>query len=438
MLMHRAAAGTRATACLAACVLLGLAGCKPTNRFEAPPAPKVVVAPPVQQKITRYVESTGNTAPVNQVDLVARVSGFLQDIGYKDGAKVTKGEMLFTIEPQPYFVKLQQAQASEAATAADLKQAEAEYYRQSQLGARDFASQSAVDQALAKQDSTRANLSGAKANVEQAAIEYTYTRVNAPFDGVATTHLVSVGEYVGGTTPTKLATVIQMDPIWVNFTLSEQDVLRIRDSLRKRNIKIDPVGVVPVEIGLQNETGYPHAGLIDYVAPQIDASTGTLAVRGALKNADYQLLPGYFVRVRVPIERDVEAMLVPDVALGSDQLGRYLLVVNDKNVVEQRRVTISDLVGDMRVIESGLKPGERVIVTGLQRAVPGQTVVPEAAPPAPAPASPQATGGSGGIQRAGAQAAPAGSAGQPASGTGATFSPASPPPASAATPAPAR
>ncbi|MGE0224769.1 MAG: efflux RND transporter periplasmic adaptor subunit [Acetobacteraceae bacterium] len=365
---------------LGAGLLAGLSACKPTNQFAAPPPPKVTVANPVQQKITRYVEATGNTAPVNEVDLVARVSGFLQEIGYKDGSEVKKGDKLFVIEPRPYLAKLQQAQGQQAATQAQLKQAEAEYVRQSQLGKQDFASQSAVDVALAKRDATRADLTVAEASVEQAAIEYTYTQVNAPFDGVATAHLVSTGEYVGGTTPTKLATVIQMDPIWVNFTLSETDVQRIRESLAKRKVKIDPVGVVPVEIGLQTEQGYPRKGLIDYVAPNIDASTGTLAVRGSFKNPEMTLLPGYFVRVRVPIERDVDAMLVPDVALGADQQGRYVLVVNGEGVVEQRRVTIGDRVEEMRVIESGLTAADKVVVAGVQRAVPGQKVVAETAP----------------------------------------------------------
>ncbi len=365
---------------LFASTMLIVAGCKPTNQFAAPPPPKVLVATPTSQKITRYVESTGNTAAVNQVDLVARVSGFLQEIGYQDGKMVKKGDTLFTIEPLPYMSKLQQAQASQAAADAQVKQAEAEYVRQSQLGQRDFASQSAVDQALAKRDSARAEVQQTKAATEQAAIEYTYTRVNAPFDGAVTAHMVSIGEYVGGTTPTKLATAIQVDPIWVNFSLSETDVLRIKAERVKRKVTTDPVGHVAVEIGLQIETGYPRDGLIDYVAPNVDTSTGTLSVRGIFKNADVALLPGYFVRVRVPIERDIDALLVPDIALGTDQLGRYLLVVNDQNVVEQRRVTTSDLVGDMRVIETGVTLTDKVVVTGLQRAVPGQKVAPEAAP----------------------------------------------------------
>lgn len=377
-----AAIGGRLTAGLAACALVVVTGCKPTNKFEAPPPPKVTVAPPLQQKITHYVETTGNLAPVNQVDLVARINGFLQAIGYTDGDMVKKGTSLFTIEPRPYLMKLQQAQASQAAIAADLKQAEDEYYRQSTLGKQDFASQSKVDEALAKRDATRANLQEAEANTENAAIQYTYTQVNAPFDGAVTAHLVSVGEYVGGTTPTKLATIVQLDPIWVNFSISEQDVLRIRASLAKRGIRITKETKIPVEIGLQTETGYPHAGRIDYIAPNVDQKTGTLALRGVFDNKELVLLPGYFVRVRVPVERDVDAVLVPDIALGTDQLGRYLLLVNDQGVVEQRRVTTGALVGENRVIESGLKPGEKVIVNGTQRAVPGQKVTVEAAPPA--------------------------------------------------------
>ncbi len=381
---HKAARGCRLATGLAAGFLLMMAGCKPTNQFSPPPPPKVTVAPPLAQKVTRYVEATGNLAPVNQVDLVARINGFLQGIGYTDGAMVKKGTNLFTVEPRPYLMKLQQAQASQAATAADLKQAEDEYYRQSTLGKQDFASQSKVDEALAKRDSTRANLQQAEANTEEAAIQYTYTQVNAPFDGRVTAHLVSVGEYVGGTTPTKLATIVQMDPIWVNFSISEQDVLRIRDSLAKRGMKITPETVIPVEVGLQTENGYSHAGKIDYIAPNVDQKTGTLSLRGVLKNDQVQLLPGYFARVRVPIEENIDALLVPDVAIGTDQLGSYLLVVNDQGVVEQRRVTTGGLVGANRVVETGLTPADKVIVNGTQRAVPGQKVTIEPAQPAKA------------------------------------------------------
>lgn len=365
---------------LALAVLLPLGACKPENKFAAPPPPKVQVAEPAQRKINRYIEATGNFSPVNQVDLVARVSGFLQAISYRDGAMVKSGAPLFTIEQRPYLNQLKEAQATQAATEAQLKQAEAEYVRQSTLGKQDFAAQSVVDQALAKRDATRASLMQSQAAAENAAIQYTYTQVKAPFDGAVSAHLVSVGEYVGGGAATKLATIVQLDPIWVEFSLSERDVLRIRAAMLAQGGIVDPVGRAAVEVGLQTDEGYPYSGLIDYVAPAINPSTGTLAVRGQFKNADFRLLPGSYARVRVAIQRDIDALLVPEIALGADQLGRYVLVVNDQSVVEQRRVTAGPLVDGARVIETGLKPGDKVVVNGLQRAVPGQRVTAEPAP----------------------------------------------------------
>jgi len=192
---------------------------------------------------------------------------------------------------------------------------------------------------------------------------------------------VSLGELVGGgTAPTLLATIVQLDPIYVNFTVSEQDVQRIRADLARRGI--NPAnnikGKVPVEVALQTDQGYQYQGALDYAAPSVNASTGTLAVRARLENPHRKLLPGYFVRVRVPLPPDdTPALLVPDTALGSDQGGRYVLVVNTENIVEQRKVTTGPLVQGLRVIETGLNPGDRVVVGGLARSIPGQKVEPQ-------------------------------------------------------------
>jgi RND family efflux transporter MFP subunit len=353
-----------------------LAGCKEKNRYVAPPPPKVTVVAPLERKITRYLETTGNVQAINSVDLMARVQGFLQDIDYKDGTPVKKGDILFTIEPQPYQVKLLQAQAAERGMQSELAQSSAEYDRQNRLGKSDYASQSNVDQARAKRDSAQSDLDQARTNTQLAAINDTYTRVVAPFDGIVTVHLASVGALVGGNGPTKLATIVQFDPIWVNFTISEQDVLRVRESLAARHLRIEDVGKIPVEVGLQTEQGYPHAGTLDYINPGLDPANGTLTLNAVFANADRALLPGFFVRVRVPVQRDVPAALVPDTALGSDQAGRYLLVVNADNVVEQRHVETGPIEDELRVIESGLKPDDRVIVAGLQRAIPGEKVDP--------------------------------------------------------------
>lgn len=355
---------------------LSLVGCKDRQRYVAPPPPQVTVVPAVRQKITRTLETNGSVAAVNSVDLVARVSGFLQAIGYKDGAEVHKGDVLFTIEPLPYQLKLQQAQAQEAQQRALLQQAEAEYQRQSTLGRSETASRSAVDQALATRDADRALVQQMQAAAQQAAVTYTYTRVLAPFDGIVTAHLVSIGELVGDSGATKLATEVQLEPVYVNFNIAERDVLLIRAELARHGQTIRDVGIVPVEVGLQTESGTPHTGTLDYVAPGIDPATGTLAVRAIFANKDRALLPGFFVRVRVPVQRDVEATLVPAIAVAANQGGRYVLVVGSGDTVEERHVVAGSLQGSLRVIESGLQPGEQVIVDGMQRAVPGQKVVP--------------------------------------------------------------
>src|SRR5947209_1446979 len=366
------------------------AACGQENRFVAPPPPKVTVQLPVQQTVTPYLEATGNTAAVNTVKLVARVQGYLQEIKYQDGAAVKKGTPLFVIEPQPYKVKLEQAQAAEEGAKATLINAQAEFTRQQELQAKDVSTQANLDRARANRDTARANVLQAQANTETAEINLGYTTVDAPFDGVVTARKVSIGELVGGDQPNQLASIVQLDPIWVWFNLSERDVQRVRATMAGRGVTIaELINKVAVEVGLQTESGYPHKGLLDYVDPSVNQSTGTLQVRGIFENAKLSLLPGYFVRVRVPM-RPEPALLAPEVAVGSDQAGRYVLTVNADNVVEQRRVQLGQTVGEMRVIESGLKNDERVVVSGILDAVPGQKVDPQLQTPRSAASEPAA------------------------------------------------
>jgi len=363
---------SRAAFVLGAAVVV--AGCGQSNQYAAPPPPKVTVAAPIEQNVTRYFEATGNTAAVNSVDLVARVQGFVQAISYTDGDFVKKGAPLFTIEPQPYKLKVDSAKAAVVSVQATLTQAQAEYQRQADLVSRQVSTQANYDKALAQRDSAQADLQSQQASEQQAEINLGYTEVTAPFDGVVTARQVSIGQLVGASTPpTVLATIVQLDPIWVNFNASERDVLQVRASLASRGETTADLIGLPVEVGLQNETGYPHQGKLDYVAPSINPSTGTLAARATLENGARTLAPGYFVRIRVP-SQPRPALLVPDVALGSDQGGRYVLVVNQDSVVEQRKVEPGQLVGDLRVIEHGLAKEDRVVVGGIMRAIPGQKV----------------------------------------------------------------
>jgi membrane fusion protein, multidrug efflux system len=373
----------------AAMAILPIAACGDQNVYQPPPIVDVTVVKAQQRSVTLFSELTGATAAFNKVDLVARVQGFLEKLGYKDGEKVKKGDMLFQIQPDDYRISLDIAKAAQEQQAALLLQADADLKRKQELVARQSSSVASLDEAKAKRDSTYAALEQAKGQVQQAQRNLEYTTIAAPFDGVVTARLADPGAFVGAGGPTKLATIVQIDPIYVNFNIDEQQVLRIRQRLSDEGVTIRQLGPIPVDIGLQTEEGYRHAGKIDYIAPEVDRNTGTLAVRAVLDNKNAPLLPGLFVRVRLPVERDADVVLAPDIALNTAQQGRYYLVVNDKNIVEERRVEVGDLIdGGLRIIRAGLRPNERVIVGGIQRAVPGNKVNPieaEAAPQKDAP-----------------------------------------------------
>jgi multidrug efflux system membrane fusion protein len=357
--------------------ILLLGACEQQNKYQPPPPAEVTVAKPEQRKVTLYMELTGSTAPLNRVDLVARVQGFLDKVAYKDGAAVKKGDLLFQIDPVDYNIALQIAEATQQQQEALLIQAENDLKRKQDLVKTSAVSVAQVDDSRAKRDSTLAALDQAKGQVEQAKRNLAYTTITAPFDGTMSARLVDPGAMVGAGSPTKLATIVQLDPLYVKFNIDEQQVLTVRERMREMGVTLKDLGPIPVDIGLQTERGYPHTGTLDYVAPEIDTSTGTLAGRAIIDNKDALLEPGLFVRVRIPKQLNVDSLLVPDIALGNNQQGRYLLVVDAKNVVEQRQVEVGELVdGALRIIKSGLKPDERVIVGGAMRALPGNPVVP--------------------------------------------------------------
>ena len=341
-------------------LLLGWAGA-----FAAPMEPAVPVIRPTAARITRYLDTTGTVAAMQSVDLVARIAGTLEGIEVADGAIVTKGTTLFVIEPPPYESKLRQAQAAEEQQRAVVAQADAEHARQAQLRTTSASSQSTVDSALATRDSARAALQQAQEATRQAAITYAYTRVTAPFDGVMTARLVSAGEFVGSGSPTKLATIMQLDPIWVNANISEADVRRARAVMAARGKTVRDLGAVPVEAALPGESGYPHQGTLDYVAPLVDAATGTLALRGRFGNAGYALLPGALVKLRIALGAETEVLLLPDDAIASDQGTPTVFVVGADGGVTQRPVRLGGTHGGMRIVEDGVTAQDRVAASAM-------------------------------------------------------------------------
>jgi RND family efflux transporter MFP subunit len=371
--------------CLAATVIAGLGPPAPVlpgsalAQLAQQPSPPVPVVRPRTQSVTDFVEITGNAAAVNAVKLVARVEGYLENIHYEDGQFVNKGDLLFTIQQDQYKDQLQQAQAQVLQQQAALAYAKTEVGRYTKLVKQDAATQTEVDHWNFERASAEAQMLNAQAQVALAKLNLGYTEVRAPLDGIMGKHLIDPGNLVGGGgQQAALAEITQLDPIYVVASLSEQDVLKIRANLGQRRLTLADLHKVPVDVGLSDETGFPHQGTIQYVAPALDPATGTLLVRGIVPNPDRVLLPGFFVRMRLPMAKvDRNALLVPDRALQQDQGGRYLLVLNKDDVVEQRYVQLGQLIGALRVITSGLKLDDRVVVGDLWRANPGTKVTPQ-------------------------------------------------------------
>jgi multidrug efflux system membrane fusion protein len=356
---------------------IALSACNERNAYQPPPPQEVTVAKPLVKPMPRYIVTTGQTAPTLKVDLVARVQGVLDKVNFADGDLVKEGATLFTIERNTYETNLKIAQAAVEQQQALLAQTSADYERKTSLVQRQVTSEAVFDDSRSKRDQAAAALKQAQGNLEQAAINLGYTEIKAPFAGYVSARLVDPGALVGAGGPTRLATLVQADPLYVNFTIDERQVLLIRKAASERGISLHNLGPVPVAIGLQTETGYPHAGLLNYVAPDIDTGTGTLAVRAKLENKAALMMPGLFVRVRVTVQKAVDTMLVPEKAIGTSQRGPYVLVVGADNKVEQRDVeAFEDAEEGLRVVSKGLKPEDRIVVGGIQRAVPGAVVKP--------------------------------------------------------------
>jgi RND family efflux transporter MFP subunit len=354
-----------------------LAGCGEPNTYVPPPPPEVTVAKPEQETVIEAMNFTGNLAAIRTADLVARVPGFLEKVLFQDGTDVKENDLLFVIEQAPYRAAVTGAEAGLQKAEAELAQARITTGRLQQAARTGAVSRQQLDEAEAREQVALGQVLAMQAALDQAKIDLGYTEIRAPFSGRIGRRLVDPGNFVGaGGTPTTLATLEQLNPIYAFYNIDERSVLRIKAMHREGggpNFRERPV---PVSIGLLTEQGYPHEGRVDFAASSIDPNTGTLQIRAIFDNTGNALLPGAFVRIRIPIAERKGTLLVPQLALGTNQAGRYVLVVNGEDVVEQRTVTAGAREGAMQVIETGLSPDDRVVVNGIQRARPGQRVNP--------------------------------------------------------------
>jgi RND family efflux transporter MFP subunit len=363
-------------------VTFGLAqgGCKhEPPALAAVPPPVVTVSPPLAREVTDYYEYTARTAAVDAVEVRARVSGYLVKVNFRgqEGLVVKKGDLLFQIDPRPFQAVLDQAKGQVAQLEARLARAEADVARDERLLPKGAASQKDLDQAVADRGEARAGIQSARAAVDQAALNLEFTRVTAPISGRISRYLITEGNLVTADT-TLLTTIVSIDPMYAYFDADEGSVLHVRQLIREGKWQsARDVATVPVLLGLANEPGFPHRGTINFVDNQVNPQTGTLRLRGVFPNADGALEPGYFARVRLLIGQTRRALLVTERAIDTDQGQKILYVVNDKNEVVSRPISLGALHDGLRVIEEGVQPDERVIVNGLLQVRPGITVEPK-------------------------------------------------------------
>lgn len=385
-------------ACLALFVFVGLAliaGCNNgPPAAAAAPIPKVTVTAAVAQETVDADEYTGQTEASEIVEVRARVFGYLKSIEFKDGDFVEEGQTLFTIEPDEYEAIHKQSLARVDLNKANLALAKATHARNEMLIKTGAVSKQEFDESFAKVGSAEATIKAAEADVNRTAVDLKYTELKAPISGRIDRALVSKGNLLTGgmANGTLLTKIVQEQPMYVYFDVDERSLLRYMRQRAESRQKA-PGSLREQEMAcylqLADEKDFTHEGQLDFVSSEVSRTSGTVRVRGVFANKDRNLASGLFVRVRVPVSKPYEALLIPERALATDQNIKYVYVVGDDGAAERRNVELGSQRGELRIITSGLKSGERVIVKGLQRVKPGQKVEAEltqvALPPSSVP-----------------------------------------------------
>jgi RND family efflux transporter MFP subunit len=352
-------------------------GCVPSNQYESPPDPVVIVGVPLQQSVTEYFEETGTVEAIEIVDIRARVRGFLKEVVFTQGSDVKTGDVLYRIEPEEYDAALKAAEADLAAKKVELERARIEYERQQALFERKATSEQNVVAAKAEHDSAEAAVDASDAQLAQAKLNLQYTEIKSPIDGRIGRTLVTVGNLVDGAEGTHLTTVISYDPIYVRFYIQDKQLLRLIEDKIKRETADSEGSTRPLYVRREIDEEFRFEGRLNYFDLALDETAGTFLMRGEFDNPDRRLVPNNFVYVRIPVEEPQDALLIPEEAVLSDLTGRYVWVVNKDNVVERRNVTVGTEQGLLIVVRTGLQLGDRVVIEGSQRVREGAQVEPQ-------------------------------------------------------------
>jgi membrane fusion protein, multidrug efflux system len=355
-----------------------------TTQASVPPVaaiPAVTVSNPLQRDVDVRLGAVGQFSAINRVELRAQVGGTLSGINFQDGQIVRKGDLLFVIDPRPYEIKLAQAKAQLETARSRLALANTQLERSQSLRKSGWSTQETLDQRISDQQSAQAAIDDAQSRIRDAELDLEYTRVTAPFTGRIGARQVSIGGLIAGSraasSPTTLlATLVSLDPIYLDFDMSEQDYLTFQ---RERQKQGGPLAN-KVEASLSDEKAFNLQGTLDFLDNTVNRSSGTIHARATFKNPDLFLAPGQFARVRLGLTPAAPALLVPDASVLADQSAHIVLTVDENNVVVPKVVQLGDLREGLRVIRSGLTPSDKVIIDGIPTARPGLPVVPNSAP----------------------------------------------------------
>jgi len=365
---------------LAVATAIVVSGCS-SKAANAPvaPATQVTVAAALERNVTEWDEFTGRLEAVESVEIRPRVTGYIESVNFTEGSIVKKNDLLFVIDQRPYRAALDKAAAELTRAKARAELAHSDVARSEKLLAIKAVSQEEYDERLNAAREADASVGAAQAAVETAQLDLSFTRVTAPITGRISKAAVTAGNLVtgGSNTATLLTTLVSVDPIYVSFEGDEQVYLKYTELARRGDRSSSRDAANPVQMGLANETGYPHTGSMVFVDNQIDPHTGTIRARASFSNKDGYFTPGLFARVKLLGHNAYSAVLVDDRAIGTDQSQKFVYVVDGDNKVSYRTVKIGRLTDGLRIVQEGLTSGEKVVINGMQRIHPGSVVQPE-------------------------------------------------------------
>ena len=363
----------------AAVAVLALAGCSQSAPPGPPPAPVVTVATVKHKDVVEWEEFTGRTEAIESVEVRPQVSGYIREVRFQSGQLVKKGDVLFIIDPRWHQADFNRLQADAERARVELENAKREADRTRALLADHAISAEEGETRVSRYEEAKAALAAADAARDYAKLDLEFTQVRAPIDGRASRALITAGNYVtgGSGAGTVLTTIMSVNPVYVYADVDEDSLLKFNELVAAGKIEKDAEGRIPVQLQLADEEGFPRQGCVESFDNHLDENTGSIILRAVFPNDDGRIVPGLFARIRLPMSGRHPACMVPEVAIGTDQARKYVLTLTSSNTVAYQPVTLGPEMDNQRIVRSGIREGDKIVVNGLQRVRPGMAVAPQ-------------------------------------------------------------